>query len=119
MENFLTLDMKNISAKIGSPPKEDLISGNPTNKSWSLDEPSEDLGCGIWESTPGKWHFENAHWEYCHILEGVSIITEDSGHAHLVKAGEGFVLRAGFKGTWEVIETTKKEYVFRDQKNKL
>lgn len=114
MKNFLKLNTNAANANVGSPPLEDIISGNPTTRSWSLDAPTEDMGCGIWEATPGKWHFENSHWEYCHILEGVSIITEESGHSHHLKAGDGFVLRAGFKGTWEVIETTKKEYVFRD-----
>ena len=30
-----------------------------------------------------------------------------------VGPGDGFVLRPGFKGTWEVVETTRKEYVIR------
>ncbi len=42
------------------------------------------------------------------MCSGVSIVTEDGGEAHTVRAGNSFVLRAGFKGTWEVIETTGK-----------
>jgi hypothetical protein len=28
-----------------------------------------------------------------------------------LKAGDSMILRPGFKGTWEVIETTRKDYV--------
>ena len=67
----------------------------------------------MWESTPGKWRISYDEWEFCHILSGVSVITEDGGEARTVKAGDAFVLRPGFKGTWEVVETTRKEYVIR------
>jgi uncharacterized cupin superfamily protein len=40
-------------------------------------------------------------------------VTEDGGEARTVKAGDSFVLRPGFKGSWEVVETTRKEYVIR------
>ena len=69
--------------------------------------------CGIWESTPGKWKIAYDEWEYCQILSGISVIAEDGGAAVQVKAGDSFVLRPGFKGTWEVIETTRKDYVVR------
>jgi len=28
-----------------------------------------------------------------------------------LRAGDSFVLRPGFKGSWEVLETTRKQYV--------
>ena len=45
------------------------------------------------------------------ILEGLSVITEEGGAARIVRAGDAFVIRPGFKGTWEVLETTLKDYV--------
>ena len=42
------------------------------------------------------------------------MITEDGGTPREVKAGDSFILRAGFTGTWSVIETTRKDYVARD-----
>jgi uncharacterized cupin superfamily protein len=41
------------------------------------------------------------------------VIAEDGGETRTVKAGDSFVLRPGFKGSWEVLETTRKEYVIR------
>jgi uncharacterized cupin superfamily protein len=52
-------------------------------------------------------------WEYCRILSGTSIVTEDGGAPVTVTAGDSFILRPGFSGTWEVLETTTKDYVIR------
>lgn len=93
------------------PDKNILIEGNPSFRTWVLDSLSKELTCGIWEGTPGKWKFENSHWEYCRILSGVSIITEDNGNSFSVKAGDSFILKPGFSGTWEVVETTQKDFV--------
>jgi uncharacterized protein len=30
-----------------------------------------------------------------------------------LRAGDTFILRPGFKGSWEVVETTRKAYVIR------
>ena len=68
---------------------------------------------GIWEATPGKWRIAYEEWEYCRILEGVSIIADENGNERTVRPGDGFILRPGFTGTWQVIETTRKEYVIR------
>jgi uncharacterized cupin superfamily protein len=41
------------------------------------------------------------------------VIEAEGGEAVTVRAGDSFILRPGFKGSWEVIETTRKEYVIR------
>ena len=87
-----------------------LISGDPVFTTWNLEE-RDGLYCGIWQSTPGKWRIAYDEWEFCHILEGVSIITDDGGEPRTVTAGDSFVLQPGFEGAWAVIETTAKEYV--------
>ncbi len=40
-------------------------------------------------------------------------MTEDGGDPIHLKAGDRLILRPGFKGTWEVLETTRKDYVIR------
>ena len=51
--------------------------------------------------------------EFCHIVSAVSILCEDGGTERTLRAGDCFVLRTGFRGSWEVIETTRKAYVIR------
>ena len=112
-EKFLTVDIAGIEPEEGTPAEGRLISGNPKFRSWNVEDVDGSLFAGIWESTPGKWRIEYDEWEFCHILSGVSIITEDGGEPRTVKAGDRFVIRPGFKGSWEVIETTRKDYVIR------
>ena len=113
MPRFVTVGISGIEPTEEIPAKESVISGTPKFTSWGVDEAAGGISGGVWQATPGRWHFENEHWEYCRILTGVSIVTEEGGTAHTVRAGDSFILRAGFKGTWEVIETTCKDYVIR------
>jgi uncharacterized cupin superfamily protein len=113
MRHFLAIDTASIEPEAGAPAADRVISGTPAFRTWNVEEAEGGLYAGIWEATPGKWRIEYDEWEFCHILSGVSVVTEEGGTARTVKAGDGFVLRPGFKGTWEVIETTRKEYVIR------
>jgi uncharacterized protein len=111
--NFLTFDISAMELDHDAPAADRLISGNPKFRSWNLEDRDSNLFAGIWEATPGKWRIVYDEWEFCHILAGTSVITEDGGDARTVKTGDSFVIRPGFKGTWEVIETTRKEYVIK------
>ncbi len=95
----------------GAPAPDRLVSGDPIFTTWNVEEREGRLYAGIWQSTPGKWKIRYDEWEYCHILQGVSVIAGDDGTVLSVRAGDSFILRPGFSGTWEVIETTRKEYV--------
>ena len=101
-----------VEPEISRPDPEKVLAGDPVHTTWNIEE-RDSLYCGIWQSTPGKWRIAYDEWEYCRILEGVSVITEESGDAMRVTAGDSFILRPGFKGTWEVLETTRKDYVIR------
>jgi uncharacterized protein len=110
--NFLRVDVGTAEPEVTRPDKVKVLSGDPVHTTWNLEE-RDGLYCGIWQSTPGKWRISYDEWEYCTILSGVSILTEDGKAPNTVKAGESFILRPGFKGTWEVIETTRKDYVIK------
>lgn len=110
---FLNITTAGIEPELGAPAADRLISGDPQFRTWNAEGREGGLYAGIWESTPGKWRIEYDEWEFCHILSGVSVIIEDGGEARTVKAGDSFVLRPGFKGSWEVLETTRKEYVIK------
>lgn len=112
MTAFATISATAAEAEVSRPDPAKVVSGDPVHTTWNVEE-RDGLYCGVWESTPGKWRIVYEEWEFCHILSGVSVLTEDGGAARSVKAGDAFVLRPGFKGTWEVIETTRKEYVIR------
>ena len=108
---LLTVDTSGASEE-DMPQAERVIAGSPRFRTWNVEE-ADGLYAGIWEATPGKWRIEYDEWEFCHILSGVSVISEDGGETRTVSAGDSFVLKPGFKGTWEVLETTRKEYVIR------
>ncbi|MBM3098643.1 cupin domain-containing protein [Gluconobacter cerinus] len=93
---------------------ERLISGSPAFKTWALDTSRNgNVRTGVWEATPGTTKsIKGEAFEFCHILEGLVRITENVGESYLFKAGDSFILKPGFVGTWETIETVKKIYVF-------
>ena len=110
---FLAIGIDGVATEEGAPAPDRLVSGEPRFRTWNVEEADGGLYAGIWESTPGKWRIQYDEWEFCHILAGVSVIAEEGGETRTLRAGDSFVLRPGFKGTWEVIETTRKEYVIR------
>ncbi|WP_146590388.1 cupin domain-containing protein [Puniceibacterium confluentis] len=101
-----------VLAEYDAPAPDRLISGSPRFTTWNLEE-RDGLYCGIWQSTPGKWRIAYDEWEYCRILSGVSVLTEEGQPPQTYRAGDSFILRPGFTGTWEVVETTTKDYVIR------
>jgi uncharacterized cupin superfamily protein len=106
-------DISKITPETGAPAPDRLISGNPQFTTWNIEEAEGGIYSGIWQATPGKWKIVYDEWEYFHVLEGHSVVTEDGGAAIHLRAGDRLILRPGFKGTWEVIETTRKDYVIR------
>ncbi|MGB3148737.1 MAG: cupin domain-containing protein [Paracoccaceae bacterium] len=110
MQLFQRLSPMAAPEEISRPAPEKLLAGDPVHTTWNVEERGG-LYSGIWQSTPGKWRISYDEWEYCRILVGRSIITDADGTAHEIAAGDSFILRPGFRGTWEVIETTRKDYV--------
>lgn len=94
------------------PDPERVIAGDPVFRTWDT-KVEGGLHTGIWEATPGTWRVSYDEWEYCRILAGRSIITGDDGTVMKVGPGDSFAIPRGFKGRWEVVETTRKEYVIR------
>ena len=110
MPDFRYLTPAAAEAEVERPAPEKVISGDPVHTTWNVED-RDGLYCGIWQSTPGKWRIAYDDWEYCRILEGHSVITDANGAEHALGPGDSFILRPGFSGTWEVLETTRKDYV--------
>jgi uncharacterized protein len=98
--------------EVSRPDPARVVAGDPVHRTWNLED-REGLFCGIWESTPGAWRVTYDEWEYCRILTGLSVIRGDDGSEMTVRAGDSFMIRPGFAGVWEVVETTRKDYVIR------
>lgn len=93
-------------------PAEKRLSGNPKQTLWmQYTDPSGRFFVGVWRSEPGKWRVAYTEEEWCEMLAGRSIVTDETGHAVELKAGDCFVVPRGFAGTWEVVETSLKRFV--------
>jgi hypothetical protein len=98
--------------EIGGPAPGHLIAGEYRTRTWNH-HTGEDgrLFCGVWESTPGIVRIDYEEWEYCHLTAGSVVLTRDDGRQWHFRAGDGFMIPAGFKGTWETVLAVRKEYV--------
>ena len=65
---------------------------------------------GTWECEPGKLKLDLAVTEFCHILKGHWILTDNDGVVTEIKAGDSFAFPKGWQGTSEVVETVRKVY---------
>ena len=113
MQTFATFDLSAIEPEEGAPAPDRILEGNPQFRTWNIEEADGGIYAGVWEATPGKWRIVYDEWEYFHILSGHSVVTQEGGEPAHLRAGDRMILRPGFKGTWEVVETTRKDYVIR------
>ncbi|MFT3806769.1 cupin domain-containing protein [Arenimonas sp.] len=88
-----------------------LIAGDPRQGVANLySDPGRQFHCGIWEAAPATWRVRYSEHEFCHLLEGRILIRDEEGDAMEVRAGDSFVVPAGFSGTWQVLERARKLY---------
>lgn len=108
--NPIRISPETVAAEITRPDPAKVLAGDPVHSTWNIEERGG-LYAGIWQSTPGKWRISYDEWEYVHILDGYSVLTDHTGIETHLRAGDSYVIRPGFRGTWEVLETTRKDYV--------
>lgn len=89
-----------------------VIAGDPVFTTWNLED-RDGLYCGLWRATPGKWRIAYDEWEYFRIVSGHSVLTDAEGRQTALGPGDSHIIRPGFSGTWQVLETTTKDYVIR------
>ncbi|MDA8752531.1 cupin domain-containing protein [Halieaceae bacterium] len=113
---LLLLNPDSVTAEEYFLPQEKLIEGNPRQRLWNLyTDATGKYFSGFWESDVGKWSINYTEEETCHLIAGISIVTDEEGNATELRAGDNFVIPKGFRGTWEVVEPTRKLYaIFED-----
>lgn len=118
MSNTDVIDFGNAPSKVGERRLRNLpdrvLDGDPRHKTETqFESPDGTLVAGTWTSTPGKWHAFSERDEFCFILSGHVRLIDEQGVARSFKAGDAFLIPNGFRGYWEVIETTTKHFVIR------
>lgn len=92
-----------------------VTEGDPHHKvGMHFNSPDGKLSAGTWTSTPGKWHAFTDKDEYCYIVSGHCALIHEDGTRRDFKTGDSFMIPDGFRGFWEVVETTTKHFVIRD-----
>lgn len=92
-----------------------VTAGTPTMKTWVLHNAADGtMMAGYWEATPGTYHATYTAYEFVHMIAGRITITPDGGSPVEVGAGDAFVVEKDFKGTWEIHETVRKHFDFRN-----
>ncbi len=112
----------NFSSNPGTPGKRRLadlpdrvVEGDPHHDTIShFVSPDGGTLAGVWTSTPGKWHAFTDRDEFCYIVSGHVELISDTGEVQSFRPGDAFLIPNGFRGFWNVIETTTKHYVIRD-----
>ena len=99
------------------PAPEKIFKSDPEQTVYNhYNSPCGQMNAGVWEGEVGQWSVNYTEHEYCEIVQGVSVLRDDQGQSKTLRAGDRFVIPAGFKGTWEVLEPCRKIYVVFEQK---
>ena len=92
-----------------------VVSGDPHHDTGThFTSPDGHLAVGVWTSTPGKWHAFTDKDEYCYIVSGHCALIHEDGTRREFRSGSSFFIPNGFRGYWEVLETTTKHFVIRN-----
>ncbi len=110
--NFIPFSPENAERTDYQVAPEKLIRGESAQSTLNMfSDAGNQFHCGIWQGAPALWRVSYSEYEFCHILQGTIRITDEAGTSITVGPGDNFVIAAGFKGTWETLETAKKIYV--------
>src|SRR3954471_23540212 len=93
------------------PDADRILPGSPDQTAWNyFTDRTGQFSAGIWEGRPGTWKVVFTENEFCHLLSGVVVVRDGAGGERTLRAGDSFVMPAGFTGTWDVVETARKLY---------
>jgi uncharacterized protein len=94
-----------------APAPERLLSGTPSQSVTNyFSDQTQQFHAGCWSSTRGKWRIRYTESEFCCLSKGRVALENNEGRRWEFGVGDGFVVPAGFEGTWEVLEDCTKFY---------
>jgi uncharacterized cupin superfamily protein len=94
-----------------TPAADRLLAGNPRHTVTNyFADGTQQFFAGRWSSSPGKWRIRYTESEFCCLTEGRVVLENLRGDRWEFGPGAGFLVPAGFEGTWEVVETCTKFY---------
>jgi hypothetical protein len=99
-----------------------LAPGSPVPAQFVRNLYTDDTGrffAGIWRSSPGAWHVSYTENELCLLTEGRVRISDDHGRSWTFGPGDCFVIPAGFRGLWEVLEPARKFYAIYEPQSAM
>jgi len=100
-----------IDSETAAPAADRLLTGDPRQQiSNYFSDATQQFHSGVWSSTRGKWRIRYTESEFCCLTRGRVVLENTEGHRWEFGPGEGFVVPAGFEGTWEVVEDCTKFY---------
>ncbi|HUQ12019.1 MAG TPA: cupin domain-containing protein [Steroidobacteraceae bacterium] len=100
-----------LAAETSTPAADRLISGHPQQSIANhFIDSTQQFFSGTWSSSAGKWRIRYTESEFCCLTEGRVVLENLSGERWEFGPGMGFVVPAGFEGTWEVVEPCTKFY---------
>jgi uncharacterized protein len=100
-----------VEGETSTPAADRLLAGTPEQivRNYFSDATGQ-FHSGLWSSTPGKWRIRYSESEFCCLTRGRVALANTAGQRWEFGPGEGFVVPAGFEGTWQVIEDCTKFY---------
>ena len=94
-----------------------VLGGDPLQTARNFySDPTGQFSAGIWEGAVGAWRVNYTEEEFCHLLSGIVVLTDNAGSSRRFEAGASFVIPAGFTGTWANVSAARKLYVIYERK---
>jgi uncharacterized cupin superfamily protein len=117
IQNVVDFSQATTAAERYRPDPTKVLKGDPEQTLYNhFSSPCGQMNAGVWEAEVGQWTVNFTEHEYCEIVQGVSVLRDSDGNGKTLRVGDRFVIPAGFKGTWEVLEPCRKIYVAFEQK---
>ena len=111
MSNQIVDFREQVASESSAPAADKLLGGDPRHQVRNyFSDASKQFHTGVWSSTRGKWRIQYSESEFCALTRGRVALENLDGERWEFGPGEGFVVPAGFAGTWEVIDDCTKFY---------